>query len=461
MLMKEDVMSRPYPNLEQYIKSVRGEFEDKLAQIVEIPTISMEPDRKPDIERGADLAVEYLNAAGVKAEKAETAGYPCAIGHLILDNRFPTVTVYNHIDVQPAEPSEWHKEPFTFYKEGDRYEGRGTTDDKGPALTALYAVRYAVENNIPLNYRFLWELEEEIGSPNFDAFLKGRAKEFKTNSVLVSDTIWINRSKPAVPYGLRGLLSFTLTLETGKKDVHSGLTGGAARNPIGEICQLINDCYDAKTGRVKIKGFYDDVVHASKKQMTSFLESGFDVKRYMKAHELKVLRNTDPAAVVKAVMSEPTFEVHGITGGYSGPGVKTIVPHRVEAKISCRLVPDMDGDRIFRLIRDFVKERNPDVKVNYQSSAPAYLGQFDGPYADAAREAMRHAFGKTPAFTREGGTIGSCVSMKKYLKAPVIFLGLSLPEHGYHAPNENYDWQQTSGGIKMFVRYFDELSRLS
>jgi acetylornithine deacetylase/succinyl-diaminopimelate desuccinylase-like protein len=121
----------------------------------------------------------------------------------------------------------------------------------------------------------------------------------------------------------------------------------------------------------------------------------------------------------------------------------------------------MDGEKIFRLIRDFVKERNPDVKVNYQASAPPYLGQFEGPYANAAREAMRHAFGKTPAFTREGGTIGSCVSMEKYLKAPIIFLGLSLPEHGYHAPNENYDWQQTSGGIKMFVSYFDEISRLA
>src|SRR5207249_5624368 len=163
--------------------------------------------------------------------------------------------------------------PFTFYKVDDRYEGRGTTDDKGPALTALCAVRYAIENNFPLNFHFLWELEEEIGSPNFDSFLKGRAKDFKSNSVVVSDTIWINRSKPAVPYGLRGLVCFTLTLETGSKDVHSGLTGGAARNPIGELCQLINDCYDAKTGRVKIKGFYDEVVRATKKQLDSFLDS--------------------------------------------------------------------------------------------------------------------------------------------------------------------------------------------
>src|SRR5262249_20765901 len=154
----------------------------------------------------------------------------------------------------------------------------------------------------------------------------------------------------AVPYGLRGLLAFTFTLETGTKDVHSGLAGGAARNPVGELCQVISECYDAQTGRVKIKGFYDDVVRANKKQVDSFLDSGFDLKHFMKAHGLKRLRSTDPASIIKAIMSEPTFEVHGITGGYSGPGVKTVVPYRAEAKISIRLVPNMDDEKIFRLI---------------------------------------------------------------------------------------------------------------
>lgn len=458
--INKKMSSKEYPHLETYIKDIRGEFEDRLGQFVEIPTVSMEPERRPDIERGGDLGVQYLESVGVKAEKVDTGGYPCVVGQLIVDKKYPTVTVYNHLDVQPANPAEWRKAPFTFHKTDGLYEGRGTTDDKGPALAALYAVRYAIENKMPLNFRFLWELEEEIGSPNFDPFLKKRAKEYQTNSVLVSDTIWINRSKPAVPYGLRGLLSFTFTLETGVKDVHSGLVGGAARNPVGELCQLISECYDAKTGRVKIKGFYDDVVRASKKQIQSFLDSGFDAKKFMKAHELKSLRSNEAADVIKAVMSEPTFEIHGITGGYSGPGVKTVVPYHAEAKVSVRLVPDMDGKRIFNLIRDFVKERNPSVKVNYQASAAPYLGEFEGEYADAAREAMRYAFGQTPAFTREGGTIGACVSMQKYLKVPIIFLGLSLPEHGYHAPNENFDWQQTSGGIKMFVRYFDAISRL-
>ena len=194
--------------------------------------------------------------------------------------------------MQPADPEEWHKAPFTFFKEGDRYEGRGTTDDKGPALSAMTAARYAAENQVPLNINFIWELEEEIGSPNFDHFITNNVDRLKTDSILVSDTIWISRTRPAIPYGLRGAMMLTMTLETGAKDVHSGLTGGAARNPIGEFCKVISKCYDADTGRVKIKGFYDDVKKATKKEVKSFLDSGFTTKKFKAAHELKKLRLT-------------------------------------------------------------------------------------------------------------------------------------------------------------------------
>jgi acetylornithine deacetylase/succinyl-diaminopimelate desuccinylase-like protein len=176
---------------------------------------------------------------------------------------------------------------------------------------------------------------------------------------------------------------------------------------------------------------------------------------------LKKLRFDDAARVLKAIMAEPTFEVHGITGGYQGPGVKTIVPYRAQAKISTRLVPDQQPKKVFRLIRDFVKQKNPDIKTEFLSALEPYIGEFDGPYAAAASEAMKYSFGRQPAFTREGGSIGAVVTMKKYMKAPIVFLGLSLPEHGYHAKNENFDWGMASGGIKMFVRYLDEISRLA
>ena len=228
-----------------------------------------------------------------------------------------------------------------------------------------------------------------------------------------------------------------MTLETHAKDVHSGLVGGAARNPIGELCEVISQCYDARTGRVKIKGFYDDVRPATKAETDNFLKSGFSKKGYQRAHELKSLRpnlKTD-ADVLKAFMALPTFELHGIVGGYAGPGIKTIVPHRAEAKISARLVPDQDPDRIVRLVRDFVRKINPDVKVDAIQKLEPFLGEFTGSYADAGREAMEFAFGRSPAFTREGGSIGAVVTMQRLLKVPITFMGLSLPEHGYHAKN--------------------------
>ena len=448
------------PEIERYVESARPEFEAKLQEWVEIPTISAEPDHKPDIDRGADAAIQYLRSLGAEAEKVDTPGNPVVVGSFVTGKDRPVVSIYNHLDVQPANEPQWQRPPFVFHKEGDKYIGRGSTDDKGPALTALFGARYAVEQGIPINIQFIWELEEEIGSPNFEHFMKNKVKDLTTDSVVVSDTIWISRGRPAVAYGLRGLAPMRLILETGTKDVHSGVTGGAARNPITELCQLISDCYDVSTGKIRIPGFYDDVAKLSKTEMNNFLASGFSVKRFKAAHELRKMREGDAADIASRIWARPTFEVHGIVGGYTGPGVKTAIPYRAEAKVSMRLVPNQNADKVFRLVRKFIKEHNPDVEVHPESFLGPYLGPHTGPYADAARDAMRKAFGKDPAFVREGGSIGAIVTMEKYLKAPIVFLGLSLPEHGYHAPNENFDWEQASGGMRMFARYFDTISKM-
>ena len=327
-------------------------------------------------------------------------------------------------------------------------------------MTAFFGARLAFEKKLPINIQFIWELEEEIGSPEFRALHEGqRRRDLQTDSVVVSDTIWIARGKPAVGYGLRGLAPFRLLLETGTKDVHSGTTGGAARNPIGELCQVIAECYDARTGKVKIPGFYKDVAKPSRQELESFLSSGFNVNHFRRAHELKRIRTGSAARSDAALWTQPTFEVHGMVGGYTGPGVKTAIAPAAEAKLSMRLVPNQDPDKVFSLVRKFVKQRNPDVQVIPESFLSPFLGPRDGPYIDAATDAMRFAFGKKPAFVREGGSIGAVVTMQKYLKVPIVFLGLSLPEHGYHAPNENYDWEQASGGMRMFERYFEILAR--
>jgi acetylornithine deacetylase/succinyl-diaminopimelate desuccinylase-like protein len=446
--------------LDAYARAKRSEYEEALGKIVEIPSISVDPAHKSDVHRAAEYAVTLLESCGARATLYETDGHPVVYGRFDRGPQYPTVTVYNHLDVQPAEGPDWNSPPFAFRREGDKYLGRGTTDDKGPAITALYGARYAREQNLPLNIHFLWELEEEIGSPHFETTIRKHAADFATDSVVVSDTVWVSRERPACPAGLRGLQGFRFELQTGETDQHSGTAGGAARNPVTELCQLIADCVDGRTGRVKIPGFYADVVPPTRKELEDLKKCGFTVKDFKKDHLFRSLRVNDPLEVMKRIWTMPTFEVHGIAGGYQGPGVKTIIPPKATAIVSCRLVPDMKPARIVRVVKDFVRKRNPDVKVWVEHALPAFRGKTTGPYADAIRGAMHFAFGRDPVFVREGGSIGAVLSMEKVLKADVFFLGLSLPEHGYHAPNENYDWPQARGGMAAFADYFRRVAEM-
>jgi acetylornithine deacetylase/succinyl-diaminopimelate desuccinylase-like protein len=450
-------------SLKTYAAQSRGEFEKILGELVEIPSVSGQSQHKADVRRAAEYAVRLLESFGARAKLYETGGHPIVHGRFDRADSLPTVTVYNHLDVQPANKAKepWKKEPFEFFKEGDRYLGRGATDDKGPAITALFGARYAFENGADANIHFLWELEEEIGSPHFETTIREYAEDFATDSIVVADTVWVSRSRPAQPAGLRGLQGFFFDLETGETDQHSGTAGGAARNPITEIAQLISECVDGKTGRVKIPGFYSDVVPPSKKQLEDLKGCGFTVGGFKKDHKYKKLRVEDPMEVMKRIWMMPTFEVHGILGGYQeGRTVKTIIPPRATAIVSCRLVPDMNPRKIVKLVTDFVKSKNPDVKVTAEHALPAYEGKTTGPYAEAIRRAMKFGFGKEPVFVREGGSIGAVLSMEKVFKAPIFFLGLSLPEHGYHAPNENFDWGQAEGGIAAFAKYFQNVAVL-
>jgi len=448
-------------SLSDYAQSQRGSFEKSLKDLVEIPSVSADPQRQTDVAGAVSHAADLIRRIGGEVKVLDTGGHPMLHGRFDQSGDYPTVTVYNHLDVQPAEKTDgWTTEPFRFTAKDDRYWGRGTTDDKGPALTALWGAKYALAHSARVNIHFLWEAEEEIGSPHFEATIRQHKDRLKTASVVVSDTVWVSRSRPACPAGLRGLQGFRFILETGETDQHSGTAGGAARNPIGEMCQLIADCYDARTGEVKIPGFYDDVVPPTRSELEDLKNSGFTTAAFKKDHKFKSLRVTDPIEIMKRIWCMPTFELHGIAGGYQGPGVKTVVPPRATAIVSCRLVPDMDGKKLTKLVKDFVKKKNPDVRVEPEHGLPAYQGHTEGPHPDAIRASMKFAFGKDPVFVREGGSIGAVVSMEKVLKAPVFFLGLSLPEHGYHAPNENYDWEQAEGGMIAFADYFRRVGQM-
>ncbi len=228
-----------------YTGSERGRFEESLRDLVEIPSVSVDPERVTDVARSAEYAAELIRNMGGESRIIPTAGHPIVHGVFHVDSSYPTVTVYNHLDVQPAERGDgWNTDPFSFTRQGDRYFARGTTDDKGPALTALWGARYALNHAARVNIQLLWETEEEIGSPHFETTIRKERARLKTDSVIVSDTVWVSRSRPACPAGLRGMQGFRFTLETGQTDQHSGTTGGAARNPVAELCQLIVDCFD-------------------------------------------------------------------------------------------------------------------------------------------------------------------------------------------------------------------------
>lgn len=439
----------------EFTAAQRSRFETALRTLVEIPSVSVEPGGRADVARSAQFAAGLIRDLGGEARVIPTRGHPLVQGLFRRDADCPTVTVYNHLDVQPAEMSDgWDSEPFRFTTIGDRYFARGTTDDKGPALTALWGAHYAHQRGARVNIQFLWESEEEIGSPSFEATIRAERASLRTDAVVVSDTIWVSRSRPASPAGLRGLQGFRFSLETGETDQHSGTCGGAARNPLAELCQLLSECADGRTGRVRIPGFYDDVVPPSRCELQDLRRCGFTTPTFRKDHMFRSLRVDDPVEVMKRLWCLPTFEIHGITGGYQGPGVKTIIPPRATAIVSCRLVPDMSARKITGLVRDFVRRRNPDVRVTVEQSLPAFRGRTDGVHPRAIQAALKFAFGREPVFVREGASIGAVLSMERVLKAPVCFLGLSLPEHGYHAPNENYDWRQAEGGMLAFADYF-------
>ncbi len=449
-----------FHDLDRYISSSRMSFEELLSMMVGIPTVSADPACRRNIDRAADFAVDIIKNFGGHGDRYDTDGNPVVVGSFQISEKAPWITIYNHLDVQPAGEEGWETDPFNFYKKGDVYYGRGCTDDKGPALTALFAARFAFEKRIPVNIRLLWECEEEIGSPSFEDFLETHRGMLRSDCIIISDTVWISRKRPAISYFLRGLLAVSMRLETAERESHSGLTGGAARNPLAELCDVISKLHDAHSGRVKIPGFYKDVRRVSEREMRDFISSGFSLREFMRVHGLRSLRSRERRETLLRIWGSPTFEVHVINSSYPGPALKTVVPSWAEAKISMRLVPDQDPHSIFRILKGHVKRLNPDIKLRGLAFLHPFSGERSGVYADAVARAIKYGFGKRPVFVREGGSIGAVLSLKRYLKAPVIFMGLSLPEHNYHGPNENFDWGQASGGIKSFVYLFSELSKV-
>ncbi len=446
------------PGFDDEVLASEAWFRAQLRTLVELPSVSPGATQDRDIRASAIAARELLSSMGAQAELVETRGTPTVIGRLRHPNARARVIVYNHLDVQPADAAVWQQaNPFHFEVEDHPkrqflYGGRGATDDKGPALCALRGAKIAIDHGAPIDVTFVWETEEEIGSPHFGEVLTARREELAAaEAVIVSDTIWPTDQQPAVSTGLRGSLHANLRLRTAGKEVHSGLAGGVARNPVRELCALATAIDGA--------GFWHAGVTApSEDEIAGFLASGFDPEYFLHAHDLHHVTTRVPLEMMLKIWTRPTFEVHGLAGGYTGRGTKTIVPEAAELKVSFRLVPDQDPMVIGQALVEFVRAVNPDVVVDLGGWLAPYRADQGGKVHRAIVEALHATTGRCPVTVREGGSIGAVPMIARELGRPVHFLPLSLPDHGYHAPNEFFDWRQARVGIGAFARAFTAIA---
>jgi acetylornithine deacetylase/succinyl-diaminopimelate desuccinylase-like protein len=451
-------VSSPVPaDLAVFAAGSEAWFRENLKMLVEHRTVS--PGKTDDvaIRAGATAACELMRSVGADAELVECSGTPSVLGQFRHPSPRARLLLYNHLDVQPAGGSEWRQaDPFAFEVEPHAkrefiYRGRGSTDDKGPALCALRAASFVAQKRLPIDVCVLWETEEEIGSPHFAEVVQARREALSCDAVIVSDTVWPSDEQPAVSVGLRGSLMAQCRLHTAAAEVHSGMAGGVARNPVRELTRLAVALEQARFWR-------EGVVTPTPAEVEDFVRSGFELEYFKRSFHLEKMETDIPIEMMLRLWARPTFEVHALLGGYAGAGVKTSIPEAGELKLSFRLVPDQEPELIARELVDFVRGHNPDVEVTIAGFLRPYRGVATGPVHDAIVEGLGDAVGRAPVRVREGGSIGAVPIMHDLLGVPVHFLPLSLPEHGYHAPNEFFDWKQARVGIEAFGRTFAKLA---
>lgn len=452
-------------SVKNYIESNKQRFLNELFDLLRIPSVSADPKFKDDVFAAAAFVKESLiNAGADKVEICQTAGYPIVYGEKIIDASLPTVLVYGHYDVQPADPYElWDSPPFEpVIKKTERHpEGaifaRGSADDKGQFYMHVKAFEAMMANNsLACNVKFMIEGEEEVGSENLDIFVKENKEKLKADVVVVSDTHMISLEHPSVTVGLRGLAYMQVEVTGPNRDLHSGTYGGAVGNPINILCKMIASLQD-ENNHITIPGFYDKVQEYSQSYRDALNKAPFDLEAYKKELDIADVHGEKGYTTVERVGIRPTLDVNGIWGGYTGEGAKTVLPSKAFAKISMRLVPDQDHKEIAKLFENHFKSIAPkSVKVKvipHHGGAPAVVST-DTPGYRAADLAIQEAFGKKAIPTREGGSIPICSLFQKELGLDPILLGFGLDTDALHSPNEHYGIKNYLMGIETITLFF-------
>src|SRR5664279_4881695 len=447
-----------------YQQKNKERFLNEMIELLRIPSVSAKSEHTKDMLLCAEAVKKSLLDSGAdKAEIMPTDGHPVVYGEKIIDKNKPTVLVYGHYDVQPAEPLElWHSAPFDpVIKEGKVY-ARGSADDKGQFFMHVKAMETMVKTNtMTTNIKFLIEGEEEVGSPNLGKFVEENKELLKADVILISDSSMLSMENPSLDIGVRGLSYIEVEVTGADRDLHSGTYGGAVANPITILSKMIASCHD-ENNHITIPGFYDDVFEVTPEERTLLNKAPYDDNEYKKEVGVKELWGEKGYTTNERTGIRPTAEINGKWGGYMGEGAKTVLPSKATAKISARLVPNQSSVKMTKLLLDHFKKITPPtvtIKAFEHHGGEPYMTPIDSRGYKAAAKAVQKTFGKTPIPVRGGGSIPICSILEKELGVKIIFMGFGLDNDNLHSPNEKYNIENYYKGIETipyFHKYFSE-----
>ncbi|TVZ26769.1 acetylornithine deacetylase/succinyl-diaminopimelate desuccinylase-like protein [Gillisia sp. Hel_I_86] len=460
-------------NLDKYVEENKDRFISELMELLKIPSVSADPTYKKDVLNTAEAVKDALKEAGCDSvEICETPGYPIVFGEKIIDKNLPTVLVYGHYDVQPADPIElWDSPPFEpvikntkVHPEGAIF-ARGACDDKGQMYMHVKALEYMTKTgNLPCNVKFMIEGEEEVGSESLGWFIERNKEKLANDVILISDTGMIAKDTPSITTGLRGLSYVEVELTGPNRDLHSGLYGGAVANPINVLTKMIASLHD-ENNHITIPGFYDKVDELSTKEREKMAEAPFSLEKYKEALDIEEVYGEKGYSTNERNSIRPTLDVNGIWGGYIGEGAKTVIASKAFAKISMRLVPNQDWQEITELFKkhfESIAPKGTRVKVKPHHGGQAYVTPIDTVAYRAASNAYKDSFGKEPIPQRSGGSIPIVALFEKQLKSKTILMGFGLDSDAIHSPNEHFGiWNYLKGikTIPLFYKHFTEMTK--
>lgn len=457
----------------QYLEQNKDRFINELLDLLRIPSISADPKYKADVIKTAEAVKKSLIDVGAEnCELVETPGYPVVYAEKIINPSLPTVLVYGHYDVQPADPLDlWHSGPFEpVIKKTDLHpEGaifaRGACDDKGQMFMHVKAFEIMIKTNtLPCNVKFMIEGEEEVGSSNLGHFLKANKEKLKGDVILISDTSIIANDIPSITTGLRGLSYLEVEVTGPNRDLHSGIYGGAVANPINILCEMIASLKD-QNNHISIPGFYDDVEILSELERADMAKAPFSIDEYKKHLNIEEVRGEEGFTTNERISIRPSLDVNGIWGGYIGEGAKTVLPSKAYAKISMRLVPNQNSDKITNLFQkhfESIAPKSVKVKVTPHHGGNPVVTPTDTPAYKAAHQAMLETYGKAPIPKREGGSIPIVALFEEVLGLKSVLMGFGLNSDSIHSPNEHYGLFNYFRGIEtipLFFKHYTELKK--